>query len=162
MKEYEDLGDMEPVKSQEGKTTCYFYHIIQSSVKQVLQQVLGMHLVEVPSLVTAPNNKTDKSQPGTDFSIILAWIQGPLSKWKTSVGNSRHHSRRKFFSNTETCAISIHSCWSHFKGNWAFNTSTPWRKGPHMSSQELSSWPTTEVTTTDNLEIRSTCCASTT
>jgi hypothetical protein len=24
MKEYEDLGHMEPVKSQEGKTTCYF------------------------------------------------------------------------------------------------------------------------------------------
>jgi hypothetical protein len=24
MKEYEDLGHMEPLKSQEGKTTCYF------------------------------------------------------------------------------------------------------------------------------------------
>jgi hypothetical protein len=27
MKEYEDLGHTEPVKSQEGNTTCYFYHI---------------------------------------------------------------------------------------------------------------------------------------
>jgi len=27
MKEYVDLGRMEPEKSQEGKTTCYFYHI---------------------------------------------------------------------------------------------------------------------------------------
>ena len=59
-------------------------------------------------------------------------------------------------------AISIQSWCSHFKGNWAFNTSTPWRKGPHWSSQELSSWPTAEVTTTDNLVIRSTCYASTT
>jgi len=44
-------------------------------------------LMEVPSLLTAPNNKTDESQPGTEFSIILTRIQGPTSKWKTSVGN---------------------------------------------------------------------------
>jgi len=38
----------------------------------------------------------------------------------------------------------------------ALSTSTPWRKGPHRSSQELSSWPISEVTTTttDNLDIR--------
>jgi len=55
---------------------------------------------------------------------------------------SRHHSRWNLFSNTETYAISIQSCWFHLKGSWAFNTSTPWRKGPHSSSQELSNWPT--------------------
>ena len=87
MKEYEDLGHMEPVKSQEEKTTCYFYHIIQASWKQVSQQALRLHLVEVPSLLTAPNNITDESQLGTDSSIILTRIQGPPSKWETSVGN---------------------------------------------------------------------------
>jgi len=47
----------------------------------------------------------------------------------------------------ETSATSIQSCWSQVERNWAFNTFTPWRKGPHRSSQECSSWPTTEVTT---------------
>ena len=51
----------------------------------------------------------------------------------------------------ETAAISIQSCWSQVERNWAFNTSTPWRKGPHRSSQEWSSWPTPEVTAQDFL-----------
>ena len=70
---------------------------------------------------------------------------------------SRHHSRRNFL-----------AIWRHvpFQSNPAdliskgiepstLPTCTPWRKGPQRSSQEPSSWPTTEATTTtDNLEIR--------
>ena len=37
---------------------------------------------------------------------------------------SSQHSRRNIFSNMETCAISIQSCWYHFKRNWAFNILT--------------------------------------
>jgi hypothetical protein len=52
MKEYEELGHMEPVTSQEGKSTCYFLHTIQSLRKQVPQQRLELCLMEVPRLPT--------------------------------------------------------------------------------------------------------------
>jgi hypothetical protein len=53
------------------------------------QQALGLHLVEVPSLLTAPNSTNDESHPGTDSSILLTRTQGPQNKkWKTSVGNT--------------------------------------------------------------------------
>ena len=35
---------------------------------------------------------------------------------------SCHHTRRNSFSNLETCAISIQSCWSHFKRNRTHNS----------------------------------------
>jgi hypothetical protein len=50
MKEYEELGHMEPVIYQEGKSTCYFLPHTQSLRKQVPQQRLELCLMEVPRL----------------------------------------------------------------------------------------------------------------
>ena len=44
---------------QEGRKTCYFYHLIQSSRKQVPQQELRLHLGELPRLPVALNNTID-------------------------------------------------------------------------------------------------------
>ena len=114
--------------------------------------------MEVSSLLMALNNTTDECYPWTYSSIVLTWIQGPPNKWKTSVGN------RVAIIQEETSS----SIWRHMPcesnpGDLisrgiepsTLPTSTAWWKGPHRSSQELSSWPTTEVkTTTDNLEIK--------
>ena len=89
---------------------------------------------------------------------MLTWIQGPLIKWKTFVGN------RVALIQEETAAVT----WRHVpsQSNSAdlisrgivpstLSTSTLWWKGPQWLSQEPSSWPTTEVNTPiDSLEIR--------
>ena len=50
MKEYEELGHMEPVNYQEGGYHATFYHIMQSSRIQVPQQGLELCSMEVPRL----------------------------------------------------------------------------------------------------------------
>jgi len=85
MRKYKELDHRDPVNSQEGRKHVIFYKIIPSSRKQVPQQELRLHLVEVPSLLMALNNTTDESYPGTDSSIVLTCIHGPPNKWKTSV-----------------------------------------------------------------------------
>ena len=100
----------------------------------------------------ALNSTTDYSYLWTDSSIVPTWIHGPPNKWKTSVGN------RVTIIQEETSS----SMWRHvpFQSNLVdlmsrgiepstFLTPTPWRKGPHKSSHDLSSWSTTEVNTTE-------------
>ena len=83
---------------------------------------------------------------------------GPPNKWQTFVGN------RVALIQEETISAS----WRHVPSQsnpadlisrgiepTTLSTSTLWWKGPQLLSQELSSWPTTEINTpTDNLEIR--------
>ena len=144
------------MNSHRGKNTRYLYHIVQSSRKQVTEQVLGLHLVEVPSLLTALNNTIDE--------ILSLYRQGygPPHKWKTSVGN-----RLTIIHEEKSSAI-----WRHVPSQ--SHPDDLISKGiepstlPHHGERDqqvitgTSSWPTTEVTTTtDNLEIKCTCCIST-
>jgi len=132
-------------------------HIIQFSRNQVPQQEHGLHLVEVPSLLTALNNTTNESYLWTDASIVLTRTQGPPNKWKISVGNRVaiiHEESSSAICRNVPSQSNPADLTSRGTEPSTLPTSTPWRKGPHRSSQELSSWPTTEVTTTtDNLEI---------
>ena len=89
---------------------------------------------------------------------MLTWIQGPPNNWKIFVGN------RVDLIQEETAAVS----WRYVpsQSNPAdfisreiepptLPTSTLWWKGKQWLSQEISSWPTTEVNThIDKLEIR--------
>jgi len=89
---------------------------------------------------------------------VLTWIQGPPNNWKIFVGN------RVDLIQEETAAVS----WRYVpsQSNPAdfisreiepstLPTSTLWWKGKQWLSQEISSWPTTEVNThIDKLEIR--------
>jgi len=63
-----------------------------------------------------------------------------------------HYSTRNIFSNMEAYSILIQSYWSHFTRNWAFNIPTIYAMvvGTNRSSQELLSWPTTEVNNTNS------------
>ena len=67
------------------------------------------------------------------------------------------HSRGNSISFMETCAISIQSCWFHFKRFWTYNTVNihTMVEGKQWLSREPSSWLTTEINThKDNLENR--------
>ena len=105
-------------------------------------------------------NTTDESYPWRDSSIVLTWIQDPPNNWKTSVGN-----RVTIIQEETSSAI-----WRHVpsQSNPAdlisrgiepskFSPSTLWWKGPHKSSQELSSWPTTEVNNTKFIRVIAHC-----
>jgi hypothetical protein len=108
--------------------------------------------------IRALNLKINESYLWTDSSIILTWIQGPPTKWKTVVGN-------RVATIQEETALAT---WRHAPSQFnpadlisrglepsALSTSTLWWKGPQWLTQEPSSWPTTEVNTpTENLETR--------
>jgi len=113
----------------------YFYHIILSSRNQVPPQELGLHLVEVPSLLIA-------QQLWTDSCIVLTWIQGPLTNWKKSVGN------RVAIIQDETAS----AMWRHVPTHsnpadlisrgiepTTLSTATLWWKGPQWLTKEPSS-----------------------
>jgi hypothetical protein len=94
----------------------------------------------------------------TDSSIVLTWIQGPPSKWKTFVGNRV----------TTIQEITASAVWRHVPTQpnpadlisrgvepTTLSTSTLWWKGPQWLTQDPSSWPAAIVNTPlDNLEIR--------
>ena len=106
----------------------------------------------------ALNLTIDESYLWTDSSIVLTWIQGSPTKWKTFVGN------RVAFIQDETAVAT----WRHVPSQFnpadlisrgidptTLSTSTLWWKGPQWLLQEPSSWPVTEITIpTDSLEIR--------
>jgi len=108
--------------------------------------------------VSALNITVNETYMWTDSAIVLAWIQGPLTKWKTFVGN------RVALIQENTAAAT----WRHVPTNsnpadlisrgieaTALSTSTLWWKGPQWLTQQPSDWPRTVVNTpTDNLEIR--------
>jgi hypothetical protein len=86
----------------------------------------------------------------TDYSIVLTWIQGPPSKWKTFVGN------RVSTIQEETTSAT----WRHVptQSNPAYlisrevepstlSTFTSWWKGPQWLTQEPSSWPAADFNT---------------
>jgi hypothetical protein len=50
MKDYEELGHMEPMKSQEERQTCYFLPRNPVFKKQAPQQKLELCSMEVPRL----------------------------------------------------------------------------------------------------------------
>jgi hypothetical protein len=144
------------VNSKKGENTCYFYRIIQSSWKQVPQQELGLHFVELPSFLTALNNTTDESYQGTDSSIVLTRTQGPPNKRKTPVANrvaiiTKKHLQQYGDVPSQSNPVDLIS-----RGMEPSTLPTyTMEKGTTQVIKELSSWPTTEVpTTTDNLEIR--------
>ena len=106
------------------------------------------------------NNTTDESYLWTDSSIILTWIQGPPNNWKTSVSNTV-----AIIQEETSSAI-----WRHVPSQsnpadlisrgiepTTLSTSTLWWKGPQRLSQELSSWPTTEVNTTKLIRVIAHC-----
>jgi hypothetical protein len=66
MKEYKDLGHMEPIKSQEGKNTCYFTHhpVFKAASSTTKTQV---YLMEVPRL------------PMDCYTMTYKWVL--LSNW---------------------------------------------------------------------------------
>jgi hypothetical protein len=94
----------------------------------------------------------------TDSSIVLIWIQGPSTKWKTFVGN------RVATIQEETASAT----WRHVptQSNPAdlisrgvepltLSRSTLWWKGPQWLTQEPSSWPAADFNPPlENLEIR--------
>jgi hypothetical protein len=106
----------------------------------------------------ALNVTLNESYLWTDSSIVLTWIQGPPSKWKTFVGN------RVATIQEETTSAT----WRHVPNQ--FNpadlisrrvelsellNSTLWWKGPQWLTQEPSSWPTADFNTPlEHLEIR--------
>jgi hypothetical protein len=106
----------------------------------------------------ALNMTINESYLWTDSSILLTWIQGPPSKWKTFVGN------RVATIQEETTSAT----WRHVptQSNPAdlisrgvepstLSTSTLWWKGPKWLTQEPSSWPAADFNTPlENLEIR--------
>ena len=108
--------------------------------------------------VSALNITVNETYMWTDSAIVLAWIQGPSTKWKTFVGN------RVAMIQENTAAVT----WRHVPTNsnpadlisrgieaTALSTSTLWWKGPQWLSQQPSDWPKTVVNTpTDNLEIK--------
>jgi hypothetical protein len=107
--------------------------------------------------VRALNMTLNESYLWTDSSIVLTWIQGPPSKWKTFVGNR-----------VATIQETASATWRHVptQSNPAdlisrggepstLSTSTLWWKGPQWLTQEPSSWPAAEFNTPlENLEIR--------
>ena len=113
--------------------------------------------MEVPSLLMALNNTNNESYPWTDSFILLT--DTGSTKWMEDVcrQQSGQHPRRNSFSYMETCAISIQSCWSNFKRNWAFTTFDIYTmvERTTMTFTGAISWPATEVNTpTENLEIK--------
>jgi hypothetical protein len=99
-------------------------------------------------------NTIHESYLWTDSSIVLTWIQCPSNKWKTFVGN-----RVATIQEDTTSAT-----WRHVptQSNPAdltsrgvepstLSISTLWWIGPQWLTQEPSSWPATEFTTSIEL-----------
>jgi hypothetical protein len=104
--------------------------------------------------IRALNITIHESYLWTDPSIVLTWIQGPSNKWKIFVGNRVATIYEDIMSAT----------WRHVptQSNPAdfisrgvepstLSTSTLWWKGPQWLTQEPSSWPATEFTTSVEL-----------
>jgi hypothetical protein len=96
----------------------------------------------------ALNTTIHESYLWTDSSIVLTWIQGPSTKWKTFVGN------RVATIQEETASAT----WRHVptQSNPAdlisrgveptvLSTSTLWWNEPQWLTQESSNWPTMEL-----------------
>jgi len=143
-----------------------FCHIIQSSRKTAPQQELGLHLVEVPSLLIALNNTNNESYPWRDSSILLTGIQSPPRRWKTFVGNrvaiiqeEIASAPRRHVPSQSNPADLI----SRGVEPATLSTSTLWWKEPQWLTQEPSSWPATEVNThRKSGNQKCACCTSTT
>jgi hypothetical protein len=110
-------------------------------------------------VIRALNNTTiNESYLWTDSSILLTWLQGPPTKWKTFVGNRVTTIQQDKASAT----------WRHVPSQsnpadlitrgldpTTLASSTLWWNGPQWLSQEPSSWPTTEFNAPiEHLEIR--------
>jgi hypothetical protein len=106
----------------------------------------------------ALNTTIHESYLWTDSSIVLTWIQGPSTKWKTFVGN------RVATIQEETASVT----WRHVptQSNPAYlisraveptilSTSTLWWNGPQWLTQDSSNWSTIKFNIpTEILEIR--------
>jgi hypothetical protein len=114
----------------------------------------------------ALNMKFDESYLWTDSSIVLTWIQGPPTKWKTFVGN------RVAKIQEETAAVSWHhvptesnpaDLISRGINPTVLSTSTLWWHGPQWLSQRPSYWPLTNFKiSTEHGNQECACCSSTT
>jgi hypothetical protein len=106
----------------------------------------------------ALNLTIHESYPWTDSSIVLTWIQGPSTKWKTFVGNRVAAIQEDTASATWRHVPTQHNpadLISRGAEPSILSTATLWWKGPQWLVQEPSSWTTTEFNSSpENLEIR--------
>ena len=124
VRKYEELDHKEPMNSQEGKKTCYFlpHHLVFKETSSMTRTRIAFGGGAKSSNGTQQHNwwvlPMDRFFHSTDMDTGSTKQAEDICRLQ-----SRHHSRRNVFSNIETCAISIKSYWSHFKRNWALNTS---------------------------------------
>ena len=123
MRKYEKLHHRDPVNSQEGKKTCYFltHHPVIKEASSTTRTRIAFGGGTKSSNGTRQHNwwvlLMDRFFHCTDIDTGSTKQMEDICRQK-----SHHHSRRNIFNDMEICAISIQSCWSHFRRTWAFNT----------------------------------------
>ena len=110
MREYEEMGHMEPVKSQEGKNTCYFlpHHpgFKENSSTARPRIAFGR---SASHRGTKHNNR--RVLPVDRFFYCFDMDTGSTKQMEDICRQqSCSHTRRNCSSDMETCAITIQSC----------------------------------------------------